>query len=1314
VNKVVNIYDRHGEHQNDVMILLPGLCTSLDWDRDGDVLAVTHDKNGTLHLWSTHSSEVIKLDSGMKEHLTVCAWATTSNQLAVGTAKGNLLLYNHRSRRKIPILGKHSKAITTAAWSSENLLALGSADRSMTISNSRGDTLKSTQLRAEPYDIQFSTVTAEDGITSATIITIVIANKTLMLNEIDSEENPIELAFQGRYGNIVSYRPYGNGCIMIGFSNGYFVVISTRKDEHGQELFSSRNHKDCLSDVAISTSLSQAASCGDSCIKIHDLSDLKGVYTIIDIEEEKGQLDKLSWTDDGQLLSVSTVNGGVLTYLAKLPQLGDSSSTRVAYLTSLLQVTIVNNVEEEPAIKMDVVVEPSFMALGPFHMAVGINDRCWIYEIRDHGEVFEKSYLGNVTCMDLNRQYAAALYDGHIHLHTIDSTSEGTYPTSVDGGMGGRERESRIFPEQGKEELILSMGLTQDFLIYSTQNGCLKHFFLEDWQYVNEHRHVVGIAKVWPDPSGTRVVFVDEKSDAFLLNPVDDSVLELAHFPPNVRGILWETWSLDKHIFLAYDEESMFTYVHCRDTVTGPACQMVGATKLPFGLTPLMMHNGEVTCQSLTGKLAILRLGTHNFRDDQDMAEEQLRVSLQKSISLRRFKDAWSYAQALEVASCWEELAQAALYHLDIELAIRAYRHLKNVAMVYSLEQVQHVEDRNLLVGHLAMFMDQYNEAQDHFLASSNPMAALEMRRDLLHWDQALSLAKRLAPDQIPYISKEYAQQLEFTGDYANALFHYEKGILESPEDSAHNEVCSCGVARMAIRTGDIRRGIGMAQSRDNRQLKRDCAAILESMKLYAEAGVLYDRAESWDKAATVYVKSKNWDKVGELLRKVSSSRLHAQYAKAREADGHYMEAARAYESAHDHDNAARVYLDLLKSPDEAVRIVRESGSVEGAKMVARFFQKTGDYSSALQFLVLSKCNDEAFAMAESYDHMQLYAEVVGEDSTTEDYLRIATHFQRVSDHLRAGQFFLKAREFTKALEHFIQCSLSQYPEGEHIDLAIQTAAEAGDEAPVQRLTDYLIGEIDTVPKDARYLFQMYMALGQYPEAARTAILIAREDQTAGNYRNAHDVLFNMYTELRDREIRIPAEMVQNLMLLHSYILVKLHVKQGNHMKAARLLIRVANNISKFPSHVVPILTSTVIECQRAGLKGSAFGFAAMLMRPEYRQQIDVKWKKKIEQIVRKPDKTELEEEVRGCLHCSHPLPLTSLDCPQCKNTLHYCIVTGQHMVKDNWTECPHCKFPALLTEFQSLLESEKGDGVCPMCALPVKSSDLVLISKEN
>ena len=65
------------------------------------------------------------------------------------------------------------------------------------------------------------------------------------------------------------------------------------------------------------------------------------------------------------------------------------------------------------------------------------------------------------------------------------------------------------------------------------------------------------------------------------------------------------------------------------------------------------------------------------------------------------------------------------------------------------------------------------------------------------------------------------------------------------------------------------------------------------------------------------------------------------------------------------------------------------------------------------------------------------------------------------------------------------------------------------------------------------------MALKQYPEAARTAIIIAREEQNAGQYRNAHDVLFNMYQELRKESIKIPVDMQNNLMILHSYMLVK-------------------------------------------------------------------------------------------------------------------------------------------------------------------------------
>ena len=63
-------------------------------------------------------------------------------------------------------------------------------------------------------------------------------------------------------------------------------------------------------------------------------------------------------------------------------------------------------------------------------------------------------------------------------------------------------------------------------------------FFLEDWQFVNEFRHIIGkvstspqrscicvyvllgISRLFPDSSGTTLVLIDDKSDAFVYNPV--------------------------------------------------------------------------------------------------------------------------------------------------------------------------------------------------------------------------------------------------------------------------------------------------------------------------------------------------------------------------------------------------------------------------------------------------------------------------------------------------------------------------------------------------------------------------------------------------------------------------------------------------------------------------------------------------------------------------------------------------------------------------------------------------------------------------
>ena len=84
---------------------------------------------------------------------------------------------------------------------------------------------------------------------------------------------------------------------------------------------------------------------------------------------------------------------------------------------------------------------------------------------------------------------------------------------------------------------------------------------------------------------------------------------------------------------------------------------------------------------------------------------------------------------------------------------------------VLTLCSSQFLEDKNLLAGHIALLFMDYNMAQDLFLSSSRPLSALEMRRDLLHWDSALKLATTLSLAAVPEISVEYAQQLEFKGE---------------------------------------------------------------------------------------------------------------------------------------------------------------------------------------------------------------------------------------------------------------------------------------------------------------------------------------------------------------------------------------------------------------------------------------------------------------------------------------------------------------------------------------------------------------------
>merc|ERR1719327_1932313 len=336
-------------------------------------------------------------------------------------------------------------------------------------------------------------------------------------------------------------------------------------------------------------------------------------------------------------------------------------------------------------------------------------------------------------------------------------------------------------------------------------------------------------------------------------------------------------------------------------------------------------------------------------------------------------------------------------------------------------------------------------------------------------------------------------------------------------------------------------------------------------------------------------------------------------YAKAKESRGQHREALVAYERARDMDSVVRLCLENLNEPQKAFQLVRETQLAAGAERVAEYCRKQVNICGAIEFLLLAKNDQEAFLLAERHDQMETYEQGLLEKGTRQQHMSIAKYYEQRNLLSKAAKHYSLCEEYQMALKIYLKVGEKE------IDNAINVVGKARNDALTHTLIDYLMGESDNVPKDPNYVYRLHKALGNYMQAANTALIIAKQEQEMGNYKHAHQLLCKTYQDLKSQRLSLPQELWRRLMILHSYVLVKRLVKVGDHNNAALMLLRVAKNIQQFPAHIVPILTSVVIECQKANLKTSAYQFACTLMRPEYRQQVSEQYKKKIENIVRKP-----------------------------------------------------------------------------------------------
>ncbi|XP_045492796.1 WD repeat-containing protein 19 [Colias croceus] len=1337
----VAIHDRSGQLLE--RIKLPGLCAGMEWDNDGDYLAMITPNSNSVFLWECHTNKKINIDTGLREPPSCLAWSFGEPLLAVGTQKGNLALYHHHTTKRIPIIGKHTKKITCAAWNRDSILVLGSDDKSLSINNSDGDTLRVITLRDIPNELQFSEMKTDERVAGENTISLIVGKRTLYLYNLLNPENPIELAFQQRYGSIISYQWYGDGYILIGFSAGFVIAISTHIKEVGEELFQVKNHKDSLTDVAIFNG--QAASCGDGQLKLISVwnnGEVCGSVT------PSGGAERCAWSSDGRLLATAG-RAYLNVYVTALPPLYAAYGTRVLTLTNLAEVTVyqciavgdepepVNRAESTALATYALTTEPTSIALGGAHVCCASGNHAWFYPLAG-GTPIRRQYPAPVDALRVAGQYAAALFQSRAMLHSIESPD----PSEP-------EKEAMLFPEPHMATAkIVDIHLTSDFFIFVTDEGDIEYIGLEEWRRCVRYKHSCGVRALHADISGARALLLDERRRAHVYWPAAPELCAVR--TDSCKSVVWDICLSDRNVFAVHTGPTLDTYYFTPHSTTGAYCTRVASTPLLPDQIPLILFSGDVYCYASVGSVIKIALESHNTsglaEPDTEKRVANQKKHIDKLLLLRRFSEAWLFCDAIDEPEVWRKLGEAAIADLNVEFAIRVYTRLSDVAMVWALEDASHVEELPILSGLLCACLDK-GDAALRWLESSGTSFresaetgsmdigigyigdcgysggnvgakyALELQAARGEWARAAQLAHTACPAAAPYLTLHHAAHLDLTANYHDALATYEKSIINENTDNVkvkeHNAKCEAGIARMAIRCGDIMRGVttAMKYSHDVNLLK-DCAMLLEEEKQYSHAAALYDHAGNTEKAASLYIKLKSWLKVEALIPKINSPSIHLQYARAKEAEGRYTDALKSYMKAQDYESAIRLNLDKLDDIDEAVTLVQESKSIQGAKMVANYFQNIDDPTSAIKFLVMSLCYDEAFQLARKNGKLQLYGEILIQTSQArpEDFKSLAIHFEGEKNHLLAGKFYFHAGEYKKAMSHLLKVGGSEDEENEAITIAIDSAAASDDERLTRRLIEFLLGETDGNPRDPRHLFRLYMAKKQFTEAAKTAVIITAGECQAGRYREARDVSRGLVGALRARALPAPRDLRRALALLHSYILVRTHVKRGRHDLAARLLLRTAAEVSFFPAqqHQVSILTSTVIECVRAGLKPEALHWARVLMQPEFRDQIDPKYSKKIEWVVRHPPRTESSPAPTApCPLCGAALPSAELHCARCEADVPFCLATGLHIVKDDLTACPECDFPAILSEFTEILREE---GKCPMCGENVDYRRLVKI----
>ncbi|XP_026192367.1 uncharacterized protein LOC34619404 [Cyclospora cayetanensis] len=252
---------------------------------------------------------------------------------------------------------------------------------------------------------------------------------------------------------------------------------------------------------------------------------------------------------------------------------------------------------------------------------------------------------------------------------------------------------------------------------------------------------------------------------------------------------------------------------------------------------------------------------------------------------------------------CFEAVGWRALDAMIMGVALRAFASAKRYDIVAWISTFEGMDEVVTLRAHVRAFHQNWREAVQLLLVSSDPKEALDLAAHAGVWNIAAELAKRFSTMTVPQLLQRHAMKCERDGQYTAALAAFTAAVdgialqikaeesrcqcsMEREDTSPravmqadssmfvkasqqggsseplklaeqiHHQMFEClyGKVRCALKAGELQKGLQLAKDLNNPLVYRECAEVLLSIQQHRHAAVLFSRAGDFERAALIYI----------------------------------------------------------------------------------------------------------------------------------------------------------------------------------------------------------------------------------------------------------------------------------------------------------------------------------------------------------------------------------------------------------------------------------------------------------------------------